>query len=136
MIETPGRFSSEPELSLLCEAHHWTDAPVELIRYIYRKDGFASYKAGYKPKTLRTVPFTFDGGELSLNFRSSARGYVTVSFLDENGNAVEGYISCPHFGDTTDRVIDFDKPLAELSGRKVSLSFAMSDAEIYSMTFR
>ena len=136
MIETPGRFSSEPELSLLCEAHHWTDAPVELIRYIYRKDGFASYKAGYKPKTLRTVPFTFNGGELSLNFRSSARGYVTVSFLDENGNAVEGYISCPHFGDTTDRVIDFDKPLAELSGRKVSLSFAMSDAEIYSMTFR
>nr|MCR5264380.1 hypothetical protein [Clostridiales bacterium] len=71
MIETPGRFSPEPELSLLCESHHWTDVPVELIRYVYRKDGFASYKAGYKPRNLRTRPFTFDGDTLSLNFRTS-----------------------------------------------------------------
>ena len=136
MIETPGRFSPEPELSLLCESHHWTDVPVELIRYVYRKDGFASYKAGYKPRTMRTRPFTFDGDTLSLNFRTSARGYVTVSFLDEYGNAIEGYVSCPHFGDTADRIIDFDKPLSELRGKEVSLNFTMSDAEIYSMTFR
>ena len=134
MFETPGRFSPEPEITLLCESHHWTDAPVELIRYVYRRDGFASYKAGYKPKTLRTKPFVLGGGALKLNFRTSARGYVCVSVLDGYSNAIEGCISCPHFGDTVQRIIDFDKPLSELKGSTVKLEFIMSDAEIYSMT--
>lgn len=135
MYETPGRFSSEPEISILCESHHWTDKPVELIRYVFRKDGFASYKAGYKPKTLRTKPFTFNGRTLKLNFRTSARGYISVSFLDEMNNVIEGYNSCPHFGDTTKRIIDFDRPITDLNGRIVKLDFTMSDAEIYSITF-
>lgn len=133
MIETPGRFSPEPELSLLCESHHWTEKPVELIRYVYRKDGFASYKAGYKPKTMLTKLFSFKGDTLKLNFRSSARGYIQISVLDAYSNAIEGYISCPHFGDTTERIIDFEKSLSELKGKEVKLRFMMSDAEIYSM---
>ncbi len=136
LIETPGRFpGTEPELSLLCESHHWTDKPVELIRYVFRKDGFASYKAPFKPKTLRTRPFTFEGGTLKMNFRTSARGYIQLKFLDEYNNPIEGFVSCEHFGDTTTRIIDFDKPLSELNGREVKLDFTMSDAELYSITF-
>lgn len=135
LIETPGRFSSEPEISLLCESHHWTDKPVELIRYIFRKDGFASYKATFKPQTLRTKPFTFDGSVLKINFKTSARGYIQIKFLDNFNNPIEGFVSCEHFGDTTSRVIDFDKPLSELNGREVKMEFIMSDAELFSITF-
>ena len=135
LIETPGRFSDEPELSLLCESHHWTDRPVELIGYVFRRDGFASYKATFKPQTLRTKPFTFDGDELSINFRTSARGSVSVKFLDEYNNPYEGFVSCEHFGDTTHRKILFDRPLSELHGKVVKMEFVMSDAELYSMTF-
>ncbi len=134
LIETPGRFSPEPELSLLCESHHWTDKPVELIRYIYRKDGFASYKAGFREKRLRTVPVRITGDRLSINFRSSARGYIKLSVLDEYCNPIGGYATCGHFGDTTRRIMDFEKPLTEIADREVRLEFDMSDAEIYSLT--
>ena len=135
LIETPGRFSDEPELSLLCESHHWADRPVELIRYVFRRDGFASYKATFKPQTLRTKPFLFEGSIMKINFRTSARGSVLVKFLDEYNNPIEGYVSCEHFGDTTTRIVDFDRPLSALNGQVVRLEFVMSDAELYSMTF-
>lgn len=134
LIETPGRFSSEPELALLCESHHWTDRPVELIRYLYRKDGFASYKASSKPKTVMTKPFTFSADSLHVNFRTSARGFIKIMLLDECANPIDGYVSCEHFGDTTDRLIRFDKPLADLSGQTVRMKIVMSDAELFSFS--
>ena len=75
------------------------------------------------------------GNTLKINFRTSARGFIQVKFLDEYNNPIEGFISCDHFGDTTKRIIDFDKPLKELKNREVKLDFTMSDAEIYSITF-
>lgn len=45
LIRTEGRYFGYPEeLSLLCEAYHRDDKPTELIRFVYRKDGFASVK--------------------------------------------------------------------------------------------
>jgi hypothetical protein len=66
-----------------------------------------------------------------MNFRTSARGSVYVSVLDELGIPIEGYTTCEIFGDSVNRVIDFEKPLSALEGRRVSLSFRMSDAEIF-----
>ena len=135
LFETPGRFpGSDPEISFFCESHHWADKPVVMSRYIYRRDGFASYKAGFSEKRLLTVPLTIEGEQLSINFRSSARGYIQLTVLDEYRNPIDGYASCGHFGDTTHRRIVFDKPLRGLNNRKVSLDFRMSDAELYSMT--
>ena len=70
-----------------------------------------------------------------MNFKTSARGSIYVSVLDENGMAIDGYTTCELFGDSVNRIIDFDKPLSELQGRAISLSFAMSDAEIFSLRF-
>lgn len=136
LIETSGRFDGDaPELSLLCEAYHWHDRPVELIRYVWRKDGFASYKAPYKPKTLRTKPFTFDAETLSINFRTSVRGNIYVKLLDELSNPIEGYESGELFGDSTDRALKFERPLSELAGKVVRLDFTMSDAELFALRF-
>jgi hypothetical protein len=135
VLETPSRFEGEPnELSVYVRDRKHDDPMAGVItRQTYRIDGFASYKAPYANKTLRTKPFTFDGDTLSMNFKTSARGSIYISVLDEYGNPIEGYTTCELFGDSINRVIDFEKPLSELHGRAVSLDFTMSDAEIFSL---
>ena len=98
-------------------------------------DGFASVKAGYEEKTLQTPLFTFEGEELRLNFRTSARGSIYLQILDENNAPIEGYSTCELFGDSVDRIVDFDKPLSALQGKAVRFRFVMQDAEIYALRF-
>jgi len=132
IIETPSRFKGEPnELSIyLCE--HYEDG-AELIRYVYRRDGFASIKADYQPTRLTTKPFTFEGGTLTINFRTSARGCIDLTVTDEYNVPIPGYSSGEIFGDALDRTVDFDKPLSELQGRNVRFVFTMRDAEIFAL---
>ncbi len=137
LIETPSRFAGEPaELSLYVFNHHWMKEKVELVRYAFRRDGFASVKADYRRRTLLTRPFTFDGSELSLNFRTSARGGIVLRILDGHNLPVEGYETPELFGDSVDRTVDFDRPLADLKGKTVRFLFSMRDSELYAMRFR
>jgi len=136
LIETPSPFRNcPPELSLFMGNHRWMDSPVELVRYVYRRDGMASLKAPYEEKKLLTKAFTFEGSTLRLNFSTSARGCIYLRILDEYNVPIKGYSTCEIFGDSVDRILDFDKPLSELSGKAVKFEFTMSDAEIFSMTF-
>lgn len=143
LIETQNRVpDAQPELSLyLIEGCGGTAVGARLklerqmVRYVYRMDGFASYKAPYQEKVLRTKLFTFEGNMLKLNFRTSARGYIRLRILDFRGNPIQGYSTYEVFGDNTERIIDFEKPLGELQGKEVSFEFTMSDAEIYAMRF-
>ena len=132
IIETPSRFRGEPnELSIYVREFH--DHQAEFIRYVYRRDGFASVKADYRGKTLTTKPFRCEGEKLTMNFRTSARGCIYITVTDENRVPLEGYRTYEIFGDALDREIDFEKPLSEIQGRTVRLVFAMCDAEIYSL---
>ena len=70
-----------------------------------------------------------------MNFKTSARGSIYLSVLDEFGNPIEGYSTSEMFGDSLSRTVDFDKPLSALAGRKVILDFMMSDAEIFALRF-
>lgn len=137
VIETPPRFEGDfPELSVFAGIKNRKNTNlIELVRYVYRIDGFASFKADYSVKTLRTKPFTFDAETLSLNFRTSCRGCIYITLLDERNNVIDGYTSCELFGDSLSRKIEFDKPLSKLCGKTVSLEFKMCDAEIYSVRF-
>lgn len=144
LVETPPRIrNAAPEISILvpevvestsCEEGS-SDRLKELVRYAYRRDGFASYKAPYEPKVLRTKLFTFEGSSLKLNFRTSGRGGIVLRILDERNVPIDGYTTYEIFGDSVERIVDFDKPLADLQGRRVSFEFTMRDAEIYAMRF-
>ena len=72
------------------------------------------------------------GDTLFLNFATSARGGVTVSVCELNGEAIEGYTSYVMFGDSVKRIVEFEKNLSELKGKSVRLKFFMSDAHLYS----
>jgi hypothetical protein len=132
MIETPSRLKHAPnELSLLCFENHWRMIPAELRRYTIRIDGFASCSAGYAQERMVTRPFVFNGGALSLNFSTSARGYLNVTLRGPNTVLK----SCELFGDTLSRIVSFDGRLAALSGKEVIMEIEMSDADLFSFQF-
>ncbi|MBE7037198.1 MAG: hypothetical protein E7403_07890 [Ruminococcaceae bacterium] len=138
LTETPCEApSKETELSIFAEENVSTSCKA-LRRYTLRLDGFASYHADYDMKTLVTKPIIFDGSELSINFATSAIGFVYVDILDETGKPIEGYHSCELFGNTTDRTVYFGegKDVSKLAGRPVKLQFTMRDADIFSFIFR
>ena len=120
-----------PEYSFYCDERHWSQKPAYLQRYVIRQDGFLSYHAGRAPKTVVTKPLLYEGGTLSINFATSALGYVYVTMADK----MHTFKSCELFGDSLDRRVRFDGDTSELIGKEVVLTFTMSDADIYSMQF-
>ncbi len=133
MIETSSDLPhAPPELSMYTFDNHWGRIPSELRRYTIRIDGFVSYHAAYRPCTIVTKPFIFEGHKLSLNFATSAAGYVKLKLrgAGQTLNAVE------LFGDSLDRTVVFeDGDAAALAGQPVIMEIRMRDADIYSFKF-
>jgi|GEM_PF-542581 len=133
MIETPSALPDAPnELSMYAFENHWAMKPTELRRYTLRVDGFASYHATYKPCQLVLKPFLFEGSSLSVNFATSAAGYIKIA-LHGGGRTI---YSSELFGDSLDRRVTFeDGELASFAGIPVTMEITMSDADIYSFKF-
>jgi hypothetical protein len=109
---------------------------VNFRRYTLRLDGFFSWFAKYRGGEVITKEFELVADTLFLNFATSARGGITVSVCDLDGNEIEGYKSYVIFGDSVKRVVEFEKPLSELCGKAVRLKFFMRDAHLYSFEVR
>lgn len=134
-LETPSDVEGEDNvLTMYVPDGHQGNAPVKLVRYTIRCDGFVSMHAGEKEKMVVTKPFIFKGRDLFVNFSTSALGYMYFTLVDERGNRYE---SCETFGDRIDRRISFDSGVVEkLSGKPVTLEVRMRDADLYSVMFR
>jgi hypothetical protein len=132
--ETPSSVKDAPnEMSCyITQGDLWHLEPSHLWRYTMRIDGLFSYRADYAPKTLVTKPILYEGGELSLNFSTSARGYIYVTMSDGKNKIT----SCELFGNTLDRKVPFEGDLSKFVGKEVTLEFVMSDADLYSMQFQ
>lgn len=130
------RGHAPDELSFYCMDYHWIKDEV-VLRYTMRMDGFLSYHADYQPAALLTKPFIFSGNRLTINFATSAIGYVIIALTDVQGKPIPGYTSCELFGDSLDRPVDFasGQDVSALSGKPVCLLFTMSDADIFSFKF-
>ncbi|MDF2663569.1 MAG: hypothetical protein K0Q94_6360 [Paenibacillus sp.] len=134
MIETGNDLPYAPnELSMYAKEGHWSQQPARLRRYTIRIDGFVSYRAAYTPSTIVTRPFIYEGSRLSINFATSARGYVKIKLIsqDRTLNSVE------LFGDKLDKTVPFEggDPSA-LSGKPVIMEITMRDAELFSFRFQ
>ena len=82
-----------------------------------------------------TKPFTMDAAALSLNFSTSALGFVRIEILDEQGEPIKGYDSGRLFGTSIARPCDFEAPLAALAGKPVRFRITMRDADLYAFRF-
>ncbi len=129
---------AETELSILVPLKNDITLREKYYRYTLRLDGFASYHAAGEDCILETKPLIFKGAELSINFSTSAVGFVYIDILDETGKPIEGFHSCELFGNTTDRTVYFgeSKNISELAGRPIKLRFTFREADLYSFIFR
>ena len=128
-------FYGEPDEISIYTGKGYRSRPVSFERYTLRLDGFFSWRADYEDGEVVTKPIVVEGDKLSVNFATSALGYLKIELLDENENALDGYISQRLFGDSVDRPVDFEKPLSDLKGQKVRMRVTMKDADFYSFCF-
>ena len=63
----------------------------QMYRYTLRIDGFISRRADFEKRLLVTKAFTFEGSKLSVNFSTSAIGYIRIIIEDIYGNPIDGY---------------------------------------------
>ncbi len=129
---TKSDFIGEPDEISFYVVKGYRARPVSVERYTTRMDGFLSWSADFKGGEVLTKPFTFEGSKMSVNFATSALGYLHIVFCDEDGNEISGYDSGRLFGNSIDRPVDFEKDLSELNSKTVRMRISMKDAEFYS----
>jgi hypothetical protein len=109
-------------------------------RYVLRTDGFISVRAGAEPGELVTKPVIFSGGELVINFSSSAAGSVLVELLGPDGLPLPGFglADCkPAYGDSIAQVVTWRTgDLSAIAGQPVRLRFVLQECDLYSFRFR
>lgn len=107
-------------------------------RFTLRTDGFASLHAGYGEGSAVTRPMRLEGGRLSLNLSTSARGSARVAILDAQGREVPGFGEAEAIelvGDGIDLTPRWrgGASVASISGRVVKLKFILRDADLYAI---
>ena len=112
-----------------------------LRRYAMRLDGFASLNAPYSGGEMITKPFYFSGDTLSLNFSTSAAGFIKVEVLDIDKNKIKGYElenSTELIGNEIEKTVMWKEKhdLNKLIGKPIRLRFVMKDADLYSIRFK
>ncbi len=136
LVRTPSEFGGDDELSIYIRKQYGSGiGSTRLCRYRIRQDGFVSRRASYADQKVVTKPIVFTGKELLVNFSTSARGRMFVTVRDEAGKSIR---SVELFGDKVDRPVDFADggKVSDFAGRPVTLTFEMSDADLYSFRFR
>ena len=132
--------TGEKEISMYVLRHR--DFPsVHFERVTWRKDGFVSASAGYGGGEVTTRPLEFDGGELEINYSTSAVGSIRIEMQDENGDTLAGFGLGDYpemFGDEIDGVARWEggSDVSSLAGRPVRLRFQLKDADVYAFRFR
>lgn len=138
----PERVDAPAELSLYASENYYAGSGVaRLRRHTLRLDGFVSLHAGYRGGELLTRPVKFQGGEMTINYSTSAAGSVRVGVCDLDGEPIEGFgvRDCPPiYGDTVDEVVRWESgsDLSAVAGRPVRLRFRLKDADLYSFRVR
>jgi len=85
---------------------------------------------------LTTVPLTFVGKQLEVNYRTKDGGELRVEILDAAGRRLAP-ASAPLRGDDLRQPVVFSDRglLASLAGKPISLKFHLKHAELFSFAF-
>ena len=128
------------EMSLYAQ-HDNAQPTTHLRRYSLRLDGFSSAQAPYEGGQLVTKPLIFSGGQLILNFATSAAGDIRVELQDEGGDPISGY-ALPDSRELIGNYIEKEvvwkdgSDVSKLKGKPVRVRFVMKDADLFSIRFR
>jgi len=131
--------TSATELSMYA-MENWRLPSVRIRRLTLRMDGFVSVEAPYAGGRLVTKPIRFSGGELRINYSTSAVGSIRVELQDIDGKPIPGFelSACPEiFGDNLDEPVGWTSGanVSTLAGTPVRLHFVMADADLFAFRF-
>jgi hypothetical protein len=141
VVETAPTEDDMPrEMSLYATEAYFTEDFSRMRRYTLRLDGFVSAHANREPGELITKPFTFDGSRLSINFGTSAAGYVKVDLQTPDGDAIPGFSEADadvRYGDSLDRTVSWNgsADVAAWAGKPLRMRLTMMEADVYSWKF-
>lgn len=112
----------------------------EVYCYAESRDGFVSVKGPLAGGELITKPLCFEGGQLQINFSTSAAGSVAVEIQDQAGKPVPGFALADchlQYGDQLDRVVSWKSgaDVSRMVGKPVKLRFHLKDADLYAFRF-
>ena len=139
--------TADDEMSLYV-SRHYTFPSAHLERMVLRTDGFVSIHAGHEGGEWVSRPLVFAGGNLVLNFATSAAGSIRLELQDKEGRPLPGFAleeSPLIWGDEIEHTVRWershgqaasDQPLKRIAGKPVRLRFVMRDADLYSLRFR
>ena len=133
LIETPTDDDENKEISFYM-GENYRVKNVDFRRYTVRLDGFFSWY-GDSDAVVVTKPFVLENDKMFINFKTSALGGLGIELLDQNGVPIEGYKSYTIFGNSTNRPVEFLKPLNDLLGKNIKIKFTLNDCHLYSYTF-
>ena len=137
VLELPGRPG---EFSVFATEAYYEGPDSRVRRFVYRKDGLVSVRAGRGGLITRAL--TFKGRQLVINHRARSRsGSIRVELLDDEGNPIDGFKASdcvPLAGDHLASQVAWkgQRDLARLSGMPIQLRFVIRDAELFSLRFQ
>ncbi len=129
------------ELSVYGTEAYYKGPGSRVRRFAYRLDGFVSLHTGPDSGEAVTRPVRFQGKQLILNARTTARGRVVVELQDAEGNPLDGFraTDCrPVTGDSTAAVVTWStgSDLSTLAGKSVRIRFNSNEADLFSFQFK
>ncbi|MCZ6678640.1 MAG: hypothetical protein O7E52_15495, partial [Candidatus Poribacteria bacterium] len=109
--------------------------PLQAIGCVrFRPDRYISLDAGNRAGRVTTKPLSASGSRLHVNV-DAGDGELVVSVLAESGRPVKGYErSQPIHENHIAAEASFDKPFADLTGRRIKLRFTLQHAKLFSYT--
>ena len=128
------------EMSLYVQRDYAQDT-ARLERMVLRTDGFTSVHAPHEGGEMISRNLQFTGGELVINYSTSAAGSLQVEIQNASGSPMPGFAAaeCTTIvGDEIERVVSWKSgsDLSRIAGEPVRLRFVMKDADLYSLRFR
>jgi hypothetical protein len=122
-------------------SRHYMQHSWHIERMLLRTDGFASVSAPWSGGEMVTIPVTFEGSALEINYRTGAAGSIRVEIQDSDGRPLPGFAlgDCPEvIGDEIARNVSWKHgpDVGRLAGQAVRLRFVMSDADLFALKFQ
>lgn len=139
-MTAPGIVETAPGEWSLYISEHYRAKDNRLRRLVLPRHRLASVHADARGGEFTTRPLIISGGQLRLNYSTSAAGSLQIELQDEAGKPMAGFTLAdmpPLYGDELEAVVKWKNQadLSALKGRVVQLRCQLKDADLYALRF-
>ena len=128
------------EYSVYATEAYYTGPDSRVRRFVYRVDGFVSFRGIETGGELLTKRLTFSGDQLVVNLATQKHGELRVEVQDHEGRPIDGFTlkDCePLSGDSIKQTVRWKsgRDLRRLGGMPIRLRFRLSGGDLYAFQF-